>query len=235
MNWLDILIIVAVGTSVVIGVLRGIVRECFSLASYLIGYLAATATYTLFSDHLKGIINNPQAREVISFGVIFVIALILVNLVGRLLRKLISKKKALSFVDRMIGLTFGFCRGVIILALLMIPLSLFPVIGSQAIRGSVVAPYLMVASRELSNWAFSDRNVMESLNIKVKMDSLKEKIGGGVESIKKAARNVKGKVSEKLSENTLGILKKNKKNDEDKDTGITQKDREKLNQLLEGL
>ncbi|MBI5186184.1 MAG: CvpA family protein [Nitrospinae bacterium] len=214
MNWLDVLIIIALGTSVAIGVLRGFVRECFSLASYVIGYLMASGTYAFFAARLYWLIKNPQARIILCFGIIFIVTVILVNLAGRLLRKLISKAKGLSMVDRIVGLIFGFCRGVLILSLIMIPVSLFPVLGSDSIRNSTLAPSLKIVSRELAAWAFSEKNIVKSSGIKNGMDFLKEKVDDGIDSLKKATSA--GKTGKDAS-------------------GISQKDREKLNQLLEKL
>jgi len=234
MNWLDILIVVAVGTSVAIGVLRGFVRECFSLAAYVVGYLVATGTYVFVAELFTGIIRSPQLREILSFAVIFIIAVVLTNLLGRYLRKLIAKAKGLSLADRVVGLTFGFCRGVLILALVMIPLSLFPALGSDSIRGSSLAPYLMMVSRELSRWAFSEDNVLKSDKIKIRVDTFSETVGGGVNTLKKAAEDAKDKVSEKIGENILAPSTE-KDGEKREKTGITQEDRKQLNQLIEQL
>ncbi len=237
MNWLDIFFIVAVGISVVIGVLRGFVRECFSLASYVIGYLVASGTYTLFAANLHGIINHPQGREIFSFASIFILVVILVNLTGKFLRRLIYKARALSAADRLVGLTFGFARGVLILALLMIPLSLFTAIGSPALRNSTLAPYLINISRELSNWAFSEENMGRSVKFRTRIDIFKKNLSGNINSVKQATKSAKKIVAEKAG--TMGgkestpSQKEVKGASENKGTNITQKDREKLNQLLE--
>lgn len=234
MNWLDVLIIIALGTSVVIGVLRGFVRECFSLASYAIGYFTASGTYAFFSAHLGGIIKNPQAREILSFGVIFILAVILVNLAGRLLRKLISKAKGLSMVDRSVGFLFGFCRGVLILSLIMIPLSLFPVIGSASIRNSTLAPSLKVVSKKLANWAFSEKNIVNSIEIENGMNFLREKMDGGMDSFRNATQAAKEKASEKIGQKATDSAKASK-GSHGAESGISEKDRKKLNELLEKL
>ena len=234
MNWLDILIVAAVGTSVAIGVLRGFVRECFSLAAYMVGYLVATGTYVFIADLFTGIICSPQIREILSFAIIFILAVVLTNLLGRYLRKLIAKAKGLSLADRLVGLTFGFCRGVLILALVMIPLSLFPAIGSDSIRGSTLAPYLIMVSRELSRWAFSEDNVLKSDKIKIRVETFSETLGGGVDTFKKAAEEAKAKVSEKIGEKILAPSTEENGGKREK-TGITPEDRKQLNQLIEQL
>lgn len=232
MNWLDVVIIIALGTSVAIGVLRGFIRECFSLAAYAIGYLTASGTYAFFSPYLGGFIKNPQAREILSFGAIFILVVLLVNLAGRLLRKLVSKAKGLSTVDRLVGLLFGFCRGVLILSLIMIPLSLFPVIGSASIRSSTLAPYLKLVSKELANWAFSEKNMVKSIEIKNGMDFLRDKMDGGLDSLKSATQAAKEQVSESISQKVKDSAKGIKGAD---GNGISEKDRQKLNELLEKL
>lgn len=235
MNWLDVLIIVALGTSVAIGILRGFIRECFSLAAYAIGYLTASGTYAFFSSYLVEIIKNPQAREILSFGVIFILVVLLVNLAGRLLRKLISKAKGLSIADRFVGFLFGFCRGVLILALIMIPLSLFPVIGPESIRNSTLAPSLKLVSKELANWAFSEKNIVKSIEIKKGINFLKEKMDGGIDSFKKATQAAKETVSEKIGQKAMDPAKVGNGIKGADESGISEKDREKLNKLLENL
>jgi membrane protein required for colicin V production len=115
----DIVIAVAIAISVVVGFMRGFIKEAISVTSLLIAIWAA-----LHFGHSVGGISESwlSSRELqIWFGriLVFVVILAIGGLLGWSLSKII-RMSALSGTDRIFGVLFGFCRGVVLFAVLII-------------------------------------------------------------------------------------------------------------------
>jgi len=112
MTWFDYAVIAIVGLSVLLAVMRGIVREIAALA----GWAAALVLSSLFAQGLAQWLPaslSPMLRVVIAYLVIFLGVLLLSGLAGLLLAKLF-RVAGLGFTDRAVGALFGLVRGVLI-------------------------------------------------------------------------------------------------------------------------
>ena len=112
MTWFDYALIAVVGLSVLLAVIRGVVREIAALA----GWVAALILSSLFAQELAlwlpGTLS-PMLRTAIAYLVIFLGVLLLSGLAGVLLAKLF-RAAGLGFTDRAVGALFGLVRGVLI-------------------------------------------------------------------------------------------------------------------------
>lgn len=112
MTWFDYAVIAIVGLSVVLAVVRGVVREIAALA----GWAAALILSGLFAQDLAQwlpVALAPMVKAVIAYLVIFLGVLLLSGLAGMLLAKLF-RAAGLGFTDRAVGAVFGFARGALI-------------------------------------------------------------------------------------------------------------------------
>ena len=112
MTWFDYAVFAIVGLSVLLAVLRGVVREIAALA----GWVAALILSGLFAQQLAQWLPaalSPMLRAVIAYLVIFLGVLLLSGLAGVLLAKLF-RAAGLGFTDRAVGALFGLARGVLI-------------------------------------------------------------------------------------------------------------------------
>ena len=115
----DILIAVVVVISVLVGFVRGFVKEAISIASLLIAIWAA-----LYLGPDVGTIADQwisSAELQLWFGriLIFVVVLTVDGLIGWGLSKLV-RLSVLSGTDRVLGMMFGFCRGALLVGLVVI-------------------------------------------------------------------------------------------------------------------
>ncbi|MBT8139821.1 MAG: CvpA family protein [Gammaproteobacteria bacterium] len=120
MNQLDMLILIILGFSGLVSVLRGFVKEALSLLIWFVAFAVAVAFGPRFAQLLAGWFAHETLRLVASFFVLFVGTLIVGGLVNQLIISLVSKA-GLGPLDRMLGMVFGVLRGgIIVLVLLMI-------------------------------------------------------------------------------------------------------------------
>ena len=102
-----------VGLSILISVWRGLVREVISLLSWLVALWIAARFSVDFADWMPAAITNPSVRYVAAFAALFLGTIIVLELIGVLIAKLLHAV-GLSFIDRLLGAIFGFARGVLI-------------------------------------------------------------------------------------------------------------------------
>lgn len=119
MVWVDIVIPAIITVSAIISLMRGFVREAFSL----IGWVAAFWVALRFSNSLAELflssITIPSLRIVIAFTILFVLTLILAALINHLATDLVDKT-GLTGTDRLIGMIFGIARGGVVVAMLVL-------------------------------------------------------------------------------------------------------------------
>ncbi len=147
MNYLDVTIIIILGASVIYSIIKGFIRDAFSLLAVILGIVAALLFYPAGARMLAGLITNPQIANIVSFALIFLAVSIVVSLLGMLVSKMI-KTADLSFYDRVAGGAFGLLKGYILVAVLVIVVTtLFP----ASIRTSKIAPYIVRSIRVVTD------------------------------------------------------------------------------------
>lgn len=115
----DILIALVVVVSVVIGFVRGFVKEAISIASLLIAIWAALFLGPRVGEVSDEWLSSPELQMWFGRILIFVVVLTVGGLLGWGLSKLV-RLSVLGGTDRVLGMIFGFCRGALIVGLLVI-------------------------------------------------------------------------------------------------------------------
>jgi len=143
LNAADWVIVTVVGSSMLISLLRGFVREAFSLAGWVLGFIVAM----VFSDRLAylpgGFVNDETGRYILAFALLFVLTLIAVALAGKLLLSLVQFA-GLGMLDRVLGMAFGFARGVVILLAVVMLRELLELDSFEWWQSSVLLPHLLL-------------------------------------------------------------------------------------------
>ena len=113
MNWIDALILIIMVLSSIFGIWRGLVREIFSLVTWIFALLVARRYSDVLANLLFSSFDNQTISYVVAFALIFIIVMMLGTLLNFLLSKLLMFT-GLKFIDRLLGGVFGIARGVII-------------------------------------------------------------------------------------------------------------------------
>jgi membrane protein required for colicin V production len=118
MIWVDVAILIIIGISAAISLVRGFVKEALSL----LGWVAAIGAALYFSESvatlLDGHIETPSLRVIVAFVGIFLLTLLTTAVLNMFVVKLV-KLTGLSGTDRMVGVVFGVIRGCVVVAVLV--------------------------------------------------------------------------------------------------------------------
>ncbi|NQY44186.1 MAG: CvpA family protein [Legionellales bacterium] len=116
-NVLDLLILVIIIASALMGLLRGFVKEALSVGAWIISTWVAVA----FGDELSAVVSahvdNKILILIISYGGLFFGTLIFSTIINFLISNVV-KMTGFTFTDRMMGILFGILRGVVFIAIL---------------------------------------------------------------------------------------------------------------------
>ncbi len=116
MTGLDLLVVAVVAVSGLAGLMRGLVREVFSLGAWVLAFLFAKSLAPIVAPWVPGV-ESEALRHFAAIVVVFVAILLLASLSGTVLAGMV-KWVGLGFYDKFMGLVFGALRGGIIVLLL---------------------------------------------------------------------------------------------------------------------
>ena len=139
MNWLDIVIIVALVVPAFVGLKLGIIKAVLSLVGLIIGVVLASNFYQPLA-RIMGFIPNENIANVVAFILILVVVIVIATLLARML-KFIASVTMLGWVDHVGGAAFGFLVGAIFFsAMLAIWVKFF---GTGLVTESFLADVLL--------------------------------------------------------------------------------------------
>ena len=142
MTSFDIFVSVVVGLSLIFSLMKGFVREIFSLLSYVGGYLMAVKYQDTLARILMESVPSKPIAKLAAFAAIYIITAIIISLMGKVAKGMLWSGTDLSMFDRILGGVVGLARGVVILVAVMFPLQFFPEVSKKLTEDSYTAPYL---------------------------------------------------------------------------------------------
>jgi membrane protein required for colicin V production len=144
LNWIDVIIAVALLGFAVRGFMRGFLRELFSLVGLFLGLWIALLKFLPLGEWVQH--NFPLTEPLpfhIAFLAIFLSVAILAGIGGYLLHR-VAKGLLMGWLDAIVGLGFGSVKGVMIFTVLLFLLAQLPLADSirAQLRTSAVVDYL---------------------------------------------------------------------------------------------
>ncbi len=147
MNWADYVIIAIIVFSAIVGLIRGFVREAFSLASWVGAFVVAVIFAEWGARMLARWVPGEQLRLVLAFAGLFALVLIVGIAVGHFASLMVERAK-LTRADRGLGLFFGIARGYVAVAALVVVASFSRVPAQGWWHRSVLIPF----TRPVAAW-----------------------------------------------------------------------------------
>ena len=126
MQYADYIVLAIIAISILVGGIRGFIKEAFSLLVWAAAFLIAFQYSGALAIHLEGHIALPSARTSLAFAGLFLSILLVGGLLTFLFGKLVEKT-GLSGTDRLLGGVFGGIRGVALVIALIVVAGLTPV------------------------------------------------------------------------------------------------------------
>lgn len=122
LNWnvFDYIITAILLLFVIIGLVRGLLRELITLVSWFFAFFAALKfAPALSAGFMQSVISSDKPRYVVSAIIIFLIVVILGAVVNKLVHLAISST-GFGFFDKFLGLIFGAARGVLVVTIMLV-------------------------------------------------------------------------------------------------------------------
>jgi membrane protein required for colicin V production len=151
MTVFDYSVILILGLSVMLSIIRGAVREVLSLAAWVLAFWAAQ-TYTVdIAELLPQNISNQSLRLMTGFALVFLTVLVVMSLVAILCSKLV-KASGLSVADRSLGAVFGLARGLLMVLILVLLGGLTSLPKQPMWKNALFSPQLERVAASVKIW-----------------------------------------------------------------------------------
>jgi membrane protein required for colicin V production len=125
MNWLDTILLVILIAATIVGIIKGFLRQAFSILALIIGLALALNFYSRFSWIYLRLTSNVLLAHFLGFMTIFVV----VFGSGLVASYLISKlaKGPVMLLNNLLGGFLGLLTGLLVCGVIVFTLSVFPI------------------------------------------------------------------------------------------------------------
>lgn len=142
LNWFDFGIIAVLLLSIAISFFRGFLRETISLITWVAGMIFAIRFAPTVSDWMINIISTELLRYIIAFVVLFM-AVFIVGLLITMAVKRGVDATGLTMADRLLGGAFGAARGILLVAIVLMFMTMTSFKDMKVVAGSELTTSFM--------------------------------------------------------------------------------------------
>jgi membrane protein required for colicin V production len=140
MTGADVLLVLVLLGSTIMGLLRGFVREAASLVFWVVAIWAAWKFGPIVEPHLGGLLAGPKVAPWVGRLCVLIVVLLIGWIVGMLLGYF-TDGLGLGAMDKLLGLLFGMVRGALLVGLLIIGGELLHLNHEEWWNRSKLVPY----------------------------------------------------------------------------------------------
>ena len=144
MHWLDLVIVAVVAWFTFAAFSAGLIREFVTAVAVVAGAILAGRFYAELAQDLEFLIGDESTRNFVAFVAIFAGVAVLGQIVAVTLRR-VAALLLLGPFDHLGGALFGFAKGVLLVEVLLIAASAYPVSDDvdAALDQSALAPVFL--------------------------------------------------------------------------------------------
>jgi len=158
MTALDIIALVLLGGGAVMGAMRGFVQEALSLIAWVLAVLAVKFLHTPVTNALASPVGSGSGAAALAVVLLFGVTFLLGKLLAQSLGKR-TRTSVLGLVDRVLGLGFGFLKGLILASVLFLLATLVmdtvrggPANRPEWMKNARTYTLLDASSRAMADW-----------------------------------------------------------------------------------
>jgi membrane protein required for colicin V production len=140
----DLLALIVVGVSALLGFVRGLTFEVLSLVAWVAAYVLSMSFSSNLAPHLPVGAPGSGLNQSVAVVVTFILVLVAVGLLARLMRFLVAKTPLVA-LDRVLGAGVGLTRAALILCLLGTVILMTPLATADWWTHSLCAPWVIAA------------------------------------------------------------------------------------------
>lgn len=151
MTVFDYAVLVIVGLSILLSVIRGLVREVLALLAWIVAFVAANLLGGTVAKVMPDAIPTEELKLLAGFVGIFLLALILMSFVTIGVSRLV-KNAGLGVEDRVLGSLFGLTRGLLVVLILVLLAGLTSLPTQRVWRDAALSAPLQAFAVEVRQW-----------------------------------------------------------------------------------
>jgi membrane protein required for colicin V production len=136
-NWVDLVLLAVLAITVLLGLMKGFVRQIFGIAAAIVGLILAVNYYPYVSDFFARWIDNRTVTHFIGFIVIFIVILSLGGILSFMFSKVM--KGPLKWMNHALGGGLGLLKGILICGVIVFAMLVFP-FNTEILKRSFLAP-----------------------------------------------------------------------------------------------
>lgn len=161
MNGADYLILGVLILSMLLGLIRGFVREALGVISWLGGLWLAWRYAHVVEPLLAGRVGDPPVSTWVARTLIVIGVLVLGWILAGILSYMLRHSGLSIMVDRLLGLVTGFVRGAVVVAVFVLLGQFVQLTQTSWWEGSRLMPYASEAAGWLQSFAETGMSVLE--------------------------------------------------------------------------
>lgn len=151
MTLFDIAVLAVVGLSVLLSVIRGLVREVLALAAWVVAFFAGNVLAGEVAPWLPEAVPTEELRLLAGFVAVFLAVLVAMSLLAIMVSKLV-KSAGLGLEDRLLGGVFGLVRGLLVVVIVVLLAGLTALPRQAVWRNAVLSEPLEGVAGRVSAW-----------------------------------------------------------------------------------
>jgi membrane protein required for colicin V production len=114
MQGVDYIIVLVIALSVIVGTLRGFIREVVALVTWLLAIIIAWRFSGFLHPYLGGVLQTPAEKAWVARAIVLIVVLLVGALIGHILAWILRTAAGQGIVDRIFGFLFGLTRGFVL-------------------------------------------------------------------------------------------------------------------------